>query len=179
MVILLVLLWGFFSLKIGDLRGSFQPSCAAYDEKPNIKTAIHRAGNTSGLVVSFVWAYSDSTRVWGTFVGGAIYVLIAYVIINFQSSLQLKYASWITIVACCAMLGLAVAAGVRDEHEDKNLATRSTIVWVWINFQALFIVLGLFRKKMLPCAWSSLAHVRDCPCVDVVPLACLTHSRRM
>lgn len=163
MVILLALLWGCFSLKIGDLRGRFPPVEHAELGTNIRKTAIERGGNTSGLIVSFVWAYSDNTRVWGTLIGGAIYVLMAYIIINFQSSLQLKHASWITIVTCCVMLGLAIAAGVRDEYENKNLATRSTFVWIWISLQAFFIVLGLFRKKMLPCArCASVSCTREC-----------------
>jgi hypothetical protein len=64
----------------------------------------------------------------------------------------LKYATWVTLATCCVMLGLAIVAGVRDSYSDKNLATRSNVVWIWIIIQALFIAFGVFRKRMLPCA---------------------------
>jgi hypothetical protein len=147
LTLLLLLLWGFFALKIGDLKGRLPPQQESSGELADVE----EQDRSAGLIITFVWAYADDARVWRALAGAAIYLLLAYVFMNFQSSLQLHYASYITIIACCVMLGYAVDAGLTNDRSEKHLATRGNIVWAWIAIQMAFILFGLFSKKMLPC----------------------------
>lgn len=106
----------------------------------------------SGVVVTFVWAYTDATDRWGALAAAITYVLIAYAIIRYQRSLQLRLSAWLTIAASAVMLIFAVDAAMRSENGRKNLVTRSTLIWVWVSLQAILVAAGIFQKKMLPCA---------------------------
>lgn len=106
----------------------------------------------AGVVVTFVWAYTSATDQWATLAAAVAYVIVAYSIIRYQRSLQLRLSAWLTLLASAVMLVFAIDAAMRSENSRKNLVTRSTLIWVWVVLQTMLLAAGVFRKKMLPCA---------------------------
>lgn len=60
---LLLLLWGFYALRAGDLNTTLR-----VDDRLE-PTDLLDAGTLGGLVVTFVWAYSDDSQAWGAVLG--------------------------------------------------------------------------------------------------------------
>eukprot|EP00892_Ulva_mutabilis_P006050 jgi/Ulvmu1/3817/UM018_0028.1 len=150
-VILLLLLWGIYSIKIGDVSDSFMEIYTATTAgSEQLLGSLQPVRNDAGVVVTFVWAYTDATDRWGALAAAIAYIFVAYAIIRYQRSLQLRLSAWLTVAASGVMLIFAIDAAIRSENGRKNLVTRSTLIWVWVTLQAVLLMAGLFRKKMLP-----------------------------
>lgn len=89
---------------------------------------------------------------------------VMYLCIKYQQALHIKYAAWITVVACALMLGLAIDGGVQsrfpDAYDPRHLFIRSVVMGAWITSQILLILVGVIMKVLIPCA--SLFCISSC-----------------
>lgn len=65
---LLVVLWGFYSLRAGSIRAVLlDPKDFKRLKEEDEQFGLYR----EGMILTFVWAYTDTERAWGAFLGAA------------------------------------------------------------------------------------------------------------
>lgn len=64
--VLLLLLWGFYALGAGDLQDSLADPGT---DGVALSTQLDEEENVTGLIVTFVWAYTDTSQALGAYIG--------------------------------------------------------------------------------------------------------------
>lgn len=62
-------------------------------------------------------------------------LVITYLIVRYQTRLDLKGSAWITFVTILLMLGLAIDTGTEESFKDKNILERQALMTLWTTVQ--------------------------------------------
>jgi hypothetical protein len=87
----------------------------------------------------------------------AISLIITQLLIKYQQTLHIKYATWVTVVAVVLLVWAAAQEAFMNafpkELDAEQLVLQSSIFSVWLVIQILLIIYGVIRKVLMPCAF--------------------------
>lgn len=69
--------------------------------------------------------------------GFAWILVTTYILVRYQTSLDLKGSAWLTFATCLLMLGLAIDTGLQSEYQKKNILSRQLVMGIWAFIQVL------------------------------------------